>query len=95
MILGRVTGSVVSTIKHAAYDGLRLMIVEPIDADGRVTGDAFLAVDKAQAGPGDRVLVLVEGNGVRQVWRAQGTAFPVLETIVGVVDAVEPASGAG
>ena len=93
MILGRVIGTVVSTAKHASYEGKKLLIVEPIDEGGKACGEAFLAVDKAQAGVGDDVIVLVEGNGVRQIFRAQGTAFPVLETIVGVVDLVEAEGG--
>lgn len=89
MILGRVTGTVVSTAKHAAYEGRKLLIVVPIDEAGKDAGEPFLAVDKALAGPGDTVIVLVEGNGVRQIFGMQGAAFPVLETVVGVVDEVE------
>lgn len=91
MILGRVTGSVVSAHKHAAYEGRKLLVVQPIDERGRDAGEVFLAVDKALAGVGDTVLVLVEGNGVRQIFGMQGAAFPVLETIVGVVDELEVA----
>ncbi len=91
MILGRVTGTVVSAHKHSAYEGKKLLIVQPVDEAGRDAGEVFLAVDKALAGPGDTVLVLVEGNGVRQIWGMQGAAFPVLETVVGVVDEVEVA----
>jgi ethanolamine utilization protein EutN len=89
MILGRVTGTVVSTAKHDAYEGKKILIVQPIDEQGKDTGEEILCVDKAQAGYGERVLVLAEGNGVRQIFRRQGTAFPILETIVGVVDLIE------
>jgi microcompartment protein CcmK/EutM len=91
MILGRVTGTVVSTVKDPGYDGRRLMIVAPIDERGAPTGEEFLAVDHAQAGIGDRVLVLLEGNGVRQVLGVTGKMVPILELIVGVVDRVDPA----
>ena len=89
MILGRVTGTVVSTAKHAAYEGLKLLVVQPIDERGQASGEPFLAVDKVLAGEGDTVVVLVEGTGVRQIFGMQGAAFPVLETIVGVVDQLE------
>lgn len=89
MILGRVTGTVVSTAKHEAYLGKKLLIVQPIDAEGNDAGEEFLAVDRVQAGDGDRVIVLIEGNGVRQLFNRTGTMFPILETIVGVVDMVE------
>ena len=88
MMLGRVTGSMTSTAKHPAYEGKKILIVQPIDEHGAPKGDELLAVDRAQAGPGDTVLVLLEGNGVRQIFGMQGAAFPVLETIVGVVDVV-------
>jgi microcompartment protein CcmK/EutM len=90
MILGRVTGTVVSTVKDPGYEGRRLMIVTPIDERGAAVGEEFLAVDHAQAGIGDRVLVLVEGNGVRQILGVTGKMVPILELIVGVVDRVDP-----
>lgn len=89
MIYGRVTGTVVSTAKHDAYAGLKLLLVEPIDESGARAGDELLAVDNAQAGVGDRVLILKEGNGVRQIFGMTGKQFPVLETIVAIVDDVE------
>lgn len=88
MILGRVTGEVVSTVKHPVYQGRRLMLVEPLNAGGEVEGEEFLAVDHAQAGPGDRVLVLQEGGGVRKVLGLPPEGSPVLELIVGIVDEV-------
>lgn len=90
MILGRVTGNVTSTIKHPGYSGHKLMTVLPIDEHGQVCGPEFLAVDNAQAGPGDTVLVLREGNGVRQILlgNPSGT-LPILELIVGIVDQLE------
>lgn len=89
MILGQVTGTVVSTAKHEAYRGLKLLSVCPIDETGAPAGQEFLAVDNAQAGVGDRVLVLVEGNGVRQILGDLGGPLPLLELIVAIVDHVE------
>lgn len=89
MILARVTGTVVSTEKHPAYSGMKLLIVEPVDEQGVRCGDELLAVDHAQAGEGDLVLVFKEGNGVRQMLGKTGAQLPVLELIVGIVDLVE------
>lgn len=90
MILGRVTGTVVATEKHPSYEGRKVMLVQPIDEAGQDRGPEFLAVDNAQAGPGDRVLVLKEGNGVRQILCGDVAAtLPILETIVAVVDEVQ------
>jgi ethanolamine utilization protein EutN len=92
VILGRVVGTVVSTAKHPVYEGKKLLIVEPIDESGKKSGDEFLAVDNVQAGPGDTVLVLKEGNGVRQILNMTGKMCPLLELVVGIVDEVELAS---
>ncbi len=88
MRLCRVTGQVVSTIKHPTYRGRTLLVVQPLDADGKDTGSSFVAVDQAQAGPGDRVIVMSEGNGVRQILKI-GDLVPIRSVIVGVVDAVD------
>ncbi len=87
MKLCRVTGNVVATIKHPTYRGHKLMIVQPIDEHGADTGTTFLAVDLAQAGPGDRVLVMQEGNGVRQILKEQ--KLPIRSIIIGIVDEVD------
>ncbi len=85
MILARVSGTVVMTIKHPRYHGEKLMAVEAIDEHGEPTGQSWLAVDRAQAGVGDTVLVLREGNGIRQI---VGPDVPIRSLIVGVVDEV-------
>ena len=88
MTLCRVLGNVVSTVKHPVYAGQRLLIVQPIDQNGADTGSSFLAVDRVQSGPGDRVLVMREGNGVRQLLD-MGKQVPIRSLIVGIVDQVE------
>lgn len=88
MLLCRVLGPVVSTVKHPTYRGLTLLLVEPLDAHGRPDDDgAFVAVDRVQSGAGDVVLVMQEGNGVRQLFGIE--ALPIRSIIVGHVDAVE------
>jgi ethanolamine utilization protein EutN len=79
-----------STVKHPAYAGKALFVVQPIDEKGADTGASFVAVDTVQAGAGDRVIVLTEGNGVRQILK-QGDIVPIRSVIVGIVDAVETA----
>jgi ethanolamine utilization protein EutN len=92
MYVGRVTGTVVATIKHKAFNGRKLLIVTKLAGDGRLTdgggltADYDICVDTVQAGVGDRVLVLDEGNGARQILK-QKTA-PIRAVIVGIVDEV-------
>lgn len=87
MILGRVTGNVVGTIKHPSFHARTLMIVQPLNGQGDSEGNKLLAVDNAQAGPGDRVLVLTEGGGIRQILGDKTS--PIRALIVAVVDDVE------
>lgn len=90
MRLCRVLGNVTSTLKHDCYKGLKLMVVEPMNEKGDASGKSFLAVDRAQSGEGDVVLVLTEGTGVRQLFGLPKTAdLPIRSVIVGVVDAVD------
>ncbi len=92
MKLCRVLGNVVATAKHPVYRGQTLLVVQPIDEAGRDKGSSFLAVDTVQAGPGDRVLVMSEGNGVRQILQ-MGKQVPIRSLIVGVVDQVDAEGG--
>jgi ethanolamine utilization protein EutN len=87
MYIGRVTGTVVATIKHEAFDGRKLLIVDKLTTDGKLSGHYDICVDVAQAGVGDRVLVIDEGNGARQILKRE--VAPVRAVIVGIVDDVE------
>jgi ethanolamine utilization protein EutN len=60
MNLARVVGEVVATIKHPHLEGMKLLLVQPVTPSGAPTGRVTLAVDQAQAGPGDHVLVVDE-----------------------------------
>ena len=86
MRIGRVTGALVSTQKHEKLDGAKLLLVQLIDADGHASGVTVLAVDAAQAGIGDTVLVGMEGRAAGQAVRRR--AAPVDTAIVGVIDSV-------
>ena len=84
MIIGRVVGEIHGTIKHAFYNGRRLMIVDRLAHDGTPTGDYLIAADSVYAGAGETVLVLDEGNGARQVLDSKDG--PVRSVIVGIID---------
>ena len=87
MILGRIEGSVVSTIQHPSLTGRKLLLVGRLDAAGKATGGYLIALDTIGAGNGETVLVLDEGNGARQI--LGDPAAPVRSVVVGIVDAVE------
>jgi len=76
-----------ATVKHPAFAGRPMFVVQPLDETGKDTGASFVAVDHVQAGVGDKVLVLTEGNGVRQILQ-MGDVVPIRSLIVGIVDEV-------
>ncbi|HKB78492.1 MAG TPA: EutN/CcmL family microcompartment protein [Thermoanaerobaculia bacterium] len=86
MILGRVIGEIHGTIKHRFYESKRLLVIEKTKPDGSSTGDYLIAADAVGAGADERVLVLDEGNGARQVF--DSTDAPVRSVVVGIVDDV-------
>ena len=84
MKLGRVAGTVVSTISHPIYDSRRLLVCDLLDADGEDTGGYLICVDTVGAGAGETVLIIDEGNSARQV--VGDTTAPIRAVIVGIVD---------
>jgi ethanolamine utilization protein EutN len=86
MKIGRVVGTVVSTVHHPVVDGRRLLLVDMLDLDLEPTGRYLIAMDVVDTGAGETVLVLDEGNGARQV--LGDPAAPIRTVIVGIVDAV-------
>ncbi len=86
MILGKVIGTVVTTISHAHYKNRRLLVVQPLLVDGEKADEDFIALDNSQAGIGDTVLVNREGNGARQALGIPDGC--VISVIVGIVDSV-------
>jgi microcompartment protein CcmK/EutM len=85
MLLGRVIGNVVATMKNASLAGQRLLLVQPIDRNGRDKGKVLVALDSVGAGAGETVY-----------WcRGKEASFPFLPvevpteaTIVGIVDVI-------
>jgi microcompartment protein CcmK/EutM len=84
MILGKVVGTVVTTISHRDYKNRRLLVVQPLVLEGEGPEEDFLALDSTHAGIGDTVLVNREGNGARQVLNNPDAC--VISVIVGIVD---------
>jgi microcompartment protein CcmK/EutM len=87
MFIGQVVGDIVSTINHPDYQNRRLLVVDRLDPAGTPTGAYLIAVAAVDAGVGQRVLVLDEGNGARQI--LNNSKAPVRSVVVGVVDSVD------
>ena len=90
MLLGRVRGTAVCSIKYPGTEGLKLLIVEPLNKKLEPTGPLQIAIDVVQAGPGD-LCVMVRS---REAALAMPDIkfIPVDLALVGIVDelAVKP-----
>jgi microcompartment protein CcmK/EutM len=84
MILGRVVGEIHSTINHGIYENRKLLVVDRIAPDGEPMGAYLIAIDTVDAGVGETVLMIDEGNSARQVMQAPNA--PVRSVVVGIVD---------
>lgn len=87
MKLGKITGNVVATIKHDVYEGERLLLLHPIGPDGEIIGTGLIGVDAVQAGPGDTVLYVDEGNSARTILK--NPQAPVRVVVMAIVDSID------
>ena len=84
MKICRVEGSVHGTISDPSLTGHKILITQPINRSGRPEGEAFLALDRVDAGPGDLVIVMKEGGSARLILGDDKN--PVQALVVAVVD---------
>ncbi len=87
MIIAKVIGTIVSTIKHPAYQGYKLQIVQPLHLTGQSPDNTFLALDNVDAGTGDTVLVMREGGSAQRITQIKDA--PIISMIVGILDSLE------
>lgn len=86
MIIGNVIGNVWATRKDEKLNGLKFLVVKPINYNGNKEAPVFVAVDSVGAGIGETVLV-VKGSSARV--SLSDKAIPVDATIVGIIDTVD------
>jgi ethanolamine utilization protein EutN len=84
MVIGKVVGTVVTTISHSDYQGRRLLLVQPLALPGQPQDGEFVAIDNSHAGIGDTVLVNREGNSARDILRLPEGC--IISVIVGIID---------
>ncbi|MDP8249042.1 MAG: EutN/CcmL family microcompartment protein [Candidatus Tritonobacter lacicola] len=87
MFIGKVIGTVVSTLKHEIYNGRKLLLVKKLDPTFKPLKDSLIAIDTIQAGVGDIVLINDEGNSARQILNEENGCIRSL--IVGYIDSVD------
>jgi ethanolamine utilization protein EutN len=84
MQLGRVVGNGIATVKHPSLEGWRLLLVQPLSADGQADGEPLLAIDNLGAGAAHRVILSNDGAGARELVGAKNS--PIRWMVLGVCD---------
>lgn len=88
MLLARVEGNLVATRKHPSLQGWRLVICQPLDANGDPEGAPQLAIDSHGAGMHQQVIISSDGLGARR--EVGDDHSPVRWLVIGIVDELEP-----
>ncbi len=83
MQLARVVGSVVATRKEESIQGLKLLVVRPLDEEGRESGIALVSADAVGAGP-DEVVLIAAGSSARQT--VVTDKRPIDSVVMAIVD---------
>ncbi len=87
MIIARVVGNVVATQKQQSHEGKKILLLQPLDLEGKPAGDVLVALDAVDAGVGDRVLAVQEGFSAMTA--VGHTESPIDGAVIGVIDLVE------
>lgn len=86
MLIAKVIGTTVSTIKDEKLEGRKLLICREADETGKVTGKPYVAVDTVDAGVGDLVLT-AHGSSGRQTYLTKDS--PVDAVIMAIIDSLQ------
>lgn len=90
MQLARVVGTVVATIKYTGLEGVKLLVVQPLDKHQQPAGEPAVAADGvAMAGPGDIVYTVASREAALAL---PETFVPIDLAITGIVDEVDLAA---
>ena len=84
MQLGKVVGRATATVKHETLAGWRILLVQPLDAQGEADGDPQLAIDSIGSRQGDTVIMTTDGGAVRDLVKKENT--PIRWAVIGIPD---------
>lgn len=86
MFLGKVIGTVVAEKKYQGLEGIKLLVVQPLNRNRKAVGEPIVAVDTQRAGPGDTVFM---EDGREASYTLPVQFVPVEAAVVGIVDQVD------
>ncbi len=84
MQLARVVGRATATVKHPTLNGWRMLLVQPLDAQGGPDGDPQIAIDNLGSGKGDVVMITTDGAAVRDIVGSNNA--PLRYAVIGIPD---------
>ncbi|GAB5402575.1 MAG: hypothetical protein Aurels2KO_08060 [Aureliella sp.] len=85
MQVALVVGHAQSTVKHHTLEGIKLLVAQPLMADGeQPDGPPLVAVDRMSAGAGDRVIITSDGKAIRELFGVENS--PIRWAVLGIVD---------
>jgi ethanolamine utilization protein EutN len=84
MQLASVIGSAVSTVKHPSMKGWKLLVVQPLTAEGKPDGEPQLVIDSLGANAGAWVMISNDGKGARELMGSKNS--PVRWFLMGICD---------
>ena len=86
MLLGKIVGTAVATIKTPELEGVKLLVVQPLDKNQQPVGNLQVAADATQAGIGDTVFMVRAREAALSL---EKTFVPVDLSAIGFVDTVD------
>jgi ethanolamine utilization protein EutN len=82
-----VLGNATSTVKHPSLDNLKLLVCQPMQADGKSPdGPPLIAVDHLGAGQGEMVMLTSDGGAVREIFGVENS--PIRWSVLGLIDSL-------
>ncbi len=85
MQAARVLGNATSTVKHRTLDNLKLLVCQPLLADGKsADGVPLLVVDRFGAGAGELVMLTSDGSAIREMFGVENS--PIRWAVLGILD---------
>jgi microcompartment protein CcmK/EutM len=84
MEIGKVIGTVTSTVKHETYEGKRILVVQELDTQGKPNGTVRVAIDYVGAGVGDLVLFGGAPGVAAEVFNVKKA--PIRDLVMGIID---------
>ena len=80
----KVIGNATSSVKHSTMEGVKMLIVQPLNGVGGADGDPLIAIDGVGAGPSDQVFITSDGRYGRQLMKSDYS--PIRWSIIGIED---------